>query len=416
MYRFYKQALSTVACSLLLVAATPYQQAQAQSQVEQAQVPMQPQPQGADDAYVSYQDFYQDLAPYGQWVDDPQYGYVWTPNVNSDFRPYYTNGHWVMTQYGNTWASDFAWGWAPFHYGRWTYDDYYGWVWIPGSEWGPAWVSWRYGEGNYGWAPLGPGYAFNSVYGDYSCPADWWVFIPQQYIYTGNYYHYWYGPRNNQTIINNTTVINNTYENNHITYVAGPRANQIEAVTHQPVKVYHLANSSSNTNTRVHNDVVKMYRPMEVKAVADNGPKPTPPNVIRAPQPIRTPTEISSHSGAAPTFKSDAPRNNTPPATAPGTTHYNNEPAKTTPTENGNRPYQWDVNRPQPQHTQPVQQEQPRQQPAPQRAPQPVRQQAAPQPMRSAPAPQPMRSAPAPQPMRSAPAPAPRQAGGGGRR
>jgi hypothetical protein len=29
-------------------------------------------------------------------------------------------------------------------------------VWIPGYEWAPAWVSWRYGPSYVAWAPLGP--------------------------------------------------------------------------------------------------------------------------------------------------------------------------------------------------------------------------------------------------------------------
>jgi hypothetical protein len=32
----------------------------------------------------------------------------------------------------------------------------YGWVWVPGAEWGPAWVDWRYGGGHAGWAPMPP--------------------------------------------------------------------------------------------------------------------------------------------------------------------------------------------------------------------------------------------------------------------
>jgi len=31
-----------------------------------------------------------------------------------------------------------------------------GWVWVPGYEWAPAWVSWRYGDEYVGWAPLPP--------------------------------------------------------------------------------------------------------------------------------------------------------------------------------------------------------------------------------------------------------------------
>ncbi len=64
----------------------------------------------AQDVTVSYQDFYDNLSPYGQWVSDPQYGNVWVPNEGGDFRPYGSRGRWAMTDYGNTWVSDDPWG------------------------------------------------------------------------------------------------------------------------------------------------------------------------------------------------------------------------------------------------------------------------------------------------------------------
>lgn len=85
---------------------------------------------------VSLQSFYDELSPYGTWIQDPQYGYVWRPDVDQeDFRPYYSNGRWAMTEYGNTWVSNYDWGWAPFHYGRWIYNRYNQWVWIPDTVW-----------------------------------------------------------------------------------------------------------------------------------------------------------------------------------------------------------------------------------------------------------------------------------------
>jgi hypothetical protein len=141
-----------------------------------------PQKARAQDDYITFQDFYDGLQPYGTWVDDQQYGTVWVPDVDEDFKPYATNGHWVMTEYGNTWVSDYEWGWAPFHYGRWRFDDYYGWEWIPDYEWGPAWVDWRTVDNYYGWAPLGPGLSVDASMGNYNMPADYWIFAPQAYI------------------------------------------------------------------------------------------------------------------------------------------------------------------------------------------------------------------------------------------
>ena len=108
----------------------------------------------ADVADVSV--FYEPLAPYGTWIALPEYGQVWIPHdVSPAWRPY-TIGRWVYTDYGWTWVSDQAWGWAPFHYGRWTFVASYGWVWIPGTVWAPAWVVWRHSPGWVGWAPLPP--------------------------------------------------------------------------------------------------------------------------------------------------------------------------------------------------------------------------------------------------------------------
>jgi hypothetical protein len=111
---------------------------------------------------VSY--FYQTLAPYGSWLnlDD---GWYWQPTVmvvNREWHPYCERGHWVYTDCGWLWQSDYSWGWAPFHYGRWRHHARYGWVWMPDTVWGPAWVVWRGGDSAVGWAPLPPGAVFES--------------------------------------------------------------------------------------------------------------------------------------------------------------------------------------------------------------------------------------------------------------
>ncbi|MFD2202527.1 DUF6600 domain-containing protein [Shivajiella indica] len=207
---------------------------------------------------VSFQVFYNELSPYGDWVMDPTYGYVWVPYVEQGFQPYVTNGYWTMTNFGNTWVSHYDWGWAPFHYGRWHWSNYYGWAWIPGYEWGPAWVSWRTGGGYYGWAPLGPGMNIGI---HINIPARHWVFIPQRRFRAG-YYHRYMVPYYNVThVYNRTTFINNTYVYNNTTYYTGPNRREIERVTRTSVPVYQVNNSSKPGRAIVQNNSVNVYRP-----------------------------------------------------------------------------------------------------------------------------------------------------------
>ena len=115
----------------------------------------------ADTDPAALTDFKPALEPYGTWADDATYGTVWTPSptvVGSDFAPYVTAGHWAYDD-DYVWVSDYNWGWAPFHYGRWVYIGGRGWGWIPGRTYAGAWVSWRYGMDDYGylgWAPMPP--------------------------------------------------------------------------------------------------------------------------------------------------------------------------------------------------------------------------------------------------------------------
>lgn len=139
-------------------------------------------------------DFQEPLAPYGAWVDDTNYGTVWVPHtsvVGADFVPYSTGGHWAYND-EYTWVSDYSWGWAPFHYGRWIYADTRGWAWIPGRRYSPAWVTWRVGPSGYGyvgWGPMQPdwywhnGYAYN-YYRPW--PSQRFVYCPTNEIFHGN--------------------------------------------------------------------------------------------------------------------------------------------------------------------------------------------------------------------------------------
>ena len=310
--------------------------------------------QGGD--YISDQEFYDDLEPDGTWVSDPQYGNVWVPNAEEGFRPYATRGHWVLTEYGNTWVSDYRWGWATFHYGRWRYDDYYGWEWIPGHEWAPAWVSWRHGGGYYGWAPLLPGISISiSIGSGYRVPNNYWVCAPQAYINRPNIYNYYVPHQRAVTIIRNTTVVNNTYVNNNITYISGPRVQDIRKVTRQNVQIYKINNESRPGNVRVQNNTVNIYRPAINKA-----PNARPSRVVDGDAyKQQNPKQAIGHKGSgSPAYNranadrlAQAARNPKPDNKIVHVNPVNNRPAqpanKPNPAQQGNKPGQ-PVNKPNP--------------------------------------------------------------------
>ncbi|MET0463267.1 MAG: DUF6600 domain-containing protein [Chitinophagaceae bacterium] len=213
---------------------------------------------------ISYQDFYDELSPHGRWMDYPDYGYVWMPNVGADFRPYGTNGRWVWSDdYEWMWASDYSWGWAPFHYGRWFMDPMYGWMWVPGYDWSPAWVAWRDGGDYYGWAPIQPGFSFgiNFNIGNYNPPVDYWCFTPRRYISSARIYNHFIPSRQNVTIINNTTIINNYNRRttNNI-FVNGPRRGDAERYAGR-IKPVRFREVNTPGRTRVRNNEVSFYRP-----------------------------------------------------------------------------------------------------------------------------------------------------------
>lgn len=230
---------------------------------------------------VSFQVFYDELAPYGDWVRDARYGYIWLPAVGQDFHPYGSDGHWVMTEFGNTWVSYYDWGWAPFHYGRWYFDDYFqSWAWIPGYEWGPAWVNWRTGGGYYGWAPLGPGVSINFRV---NLPAFHWVFLPRHRIFHPYAYRYYAPHRNRVRIYNHTTIINNTYVYNNQTYITGPSRREIQQVTRRNVPVYQVRNSEGPGRTSMSRNTLNVYRP-EIQSSRNNSTNSRPSRILDANQ------------------------------------------------------------------------------------------------------------------------------------
>lgn len=107
----------------------------------------------------------EELDTAGEWVDVPEYGYVWLPTVvvSVDWAPYRL-GRWFWRGGDYVWISFEPWGWVPYHYGRWVIIAGRGWCWVPPARgdvyWGPGYVGWISSPSYVGWVPLAPGEIF----------------------------------------------------------------------------------------------------------------------------------------------------------------------------------------------------------------------------------------------------------------
>ncbi len=196
------------------------------------------QDSATQDGSPSFDYFYDNLQPYGQWIQVEGYGYCWQPNAGQDpnWQPY-TDGYWAYTDAGWTWVSYEDFGWITYHYGRWTRVEDAGWVWVPDYQWAPAWVSWRQSHGDsgpddssyIGWAPLPPEASFAAGVGfSFSVDTDYDI-GPRFYSFCRirDFGSPVLGPviidrSRNVVIINNTVNITNITTNNNAVFVGGP--------------------------------------------------------------------------------------------------------------------------------------------------------------------------------------------------
>jgi hypothetical protein len=252
-------------------------------------VPAPDNPVPSPDQSVSFQTFYDALAGEGTWIQTTDYGYVWQPRIDDPNWAPYTNGHWVYTQDQWTWVSDEPWGWAVFHYGRWVNLDGVGWCWVPGYTWAPAWVSWRYGDGYCGWAPLPPDSLVGIDYQDgdvgdgfhiggdcddyYGIGPLWYNFLPVVYFGESDYRGHYADRRENRAIANQTTNVTNLNLSRNTSGTTGSSANfstvtlggpslaQINAASRAPVTQASLAYTDRTGGGTLEGRSLALYAP-----------------------------------------------------------------------------------------------------------------------------------------------------------
>ena len=211
--------------------------------------------------------FHDSLGVYGGWTNHSRYGSVWAPrHVAVGWRPY-TVGHWAYTDYDWTWVSDEPWGWATYHYGRWVFDPALGWIWIPGDVWGPAWVTWRFGGGYAGWAPLPPyanAFSFTGIVDPFA-----FCFVQQRYLAEPFLARHFVPVQRNVTIVNVTKNVTNYAVVNDRIVNRGIAPREIERVSGHAVprlKVREVASAPGHgQRASVNGRELAVFKPSSIK-------------------------------------------------------------------------------------------------------------------------------------------------------
>jgi hypothetical protein len=229
---------------------------------------------------TSYSYFYDSLSPYGNWINIEGYGACWQPTAvvaNPGWQPYCDRGHWAYTDCGWCWVSDYSWGWAPFHYGRWFHNSHRGWCWAPDTVWGPSWVSWRYNNSYCGWAPLPPSACYRPGFGftylgrsvgfnfGFGIGVNNFTFVPLNHFHDRSPSHYRMEHREVTRIYNSTTINNRIVRGGNNTLInTGVPVDRVAAASHtdiRPIRIRADADAPRSTQLGRDGRSLSVYRP-----------------------------------------------------------------------------------------------------------------------------------------------------------
>ncbi len=319
---------------------------------------------------VTVNSFYGTLAPYGTWVNIDGYGRCWRPSVvayNPGWQPYCDHGHWVYTNCGWYWCSDYSWGWAPFHYGRWFQHPHMGWCWTPDTVWGPSWVTWRQSNGYCGWAPLPPFSTYRAGVGFFyrgssvSLGFNWglnqncFTFVPTERFCDPHPRRYSVPPVQLTQVFNQTTIINNFNGQGRNLANRGIDPEHISTVTRTPIRPVAIRDITSPSGQGQHGEQLShdgstllVSHPTQPWSSGQNhswpsadnrsGQPPThPTQPTQFTQPIR-PTQVPVVTTHGPQNGNNAIRIVPQSPSAPANYNPSPTPAPTTPNQ-GNRTY-----------------------------------------------------------------------------
>lgn len=271
---------------------------------------------------------YEELDRHGSWRETSEYGPVWFPRgMPPEWAPYRW-GRWAwVSPWGWTWIDHAAWGFAPFHYGRWVLIGG-SWAWMPGAYaakpvYAPALIVWL-GQPGWsasfssgpapvvGWFPLGPREIYHPYYRSSPHHAR-----QVNAAHAGNasatpppregYRHIFRDRREAVTVVPEKTVLSGTPVNQAIVARDGNTYPTIPAAITPP---------AARTLRSV-----PALPPAKQSAIEPPVTEPqriSPQPRLTDPGPIDAPTQPSNGGSSSPAWRSQAvPRNDKPPIPPP---------------------------------------------------------------------------------------------------
>lgn len=281
---------------------------------------------------VNYMEFYEQLAPHGEWIQvksedigmKPQsvqkdkssstgitlagtpyrrnaytssyesngMVYVWKPSpslavmsVEGTAPVYvpYSNGKWVNTNSGWYFKANSPAEETTSHYGRWVNNPEAGWLWVPGRVWAPAWVDWKQNDQYVSWAPLPPSvYLVNGTMSSPVIDNNSYMIVekryfvePDVYKYNNNYYQSGdriavtdFAPLVGLVLVDNL-LLNRGPDISMIQTIYG---RNIELISIQPVRSYNEVRYTTN-EYYVYKPGFQRYKSKDRKKFNVNQPK-----------------------------------------------------------------------------------------------------------------------------------------------
>lgn len=266
----------------------------------------------ADLYNVDYKQFYDDLAPNGEWIQvsgkdigialnnlssgknltfydylsgvtpafadvDAGAFFVWKPapglavslNTGTEGTPTaaayvpYANGQWINTDQGWYFKAVTPAEEITSHYGRWVMTPNLGWVWMPGRVWAPAWVDWRENPDYVAWTPIPPQvYIVNNTISVPPIDDDSrYVVVEKRYFVEPSFYKYSYKENKNKIMIKEMTKTNGIMVMNKTIINKGPEVTEIEKVTNRKIEVVKITRVNTRSDVKITPTAISIYTP-----------------------------------------------------------------------------------------------------------------------------------------------------------